>query len=162
MRLDARAWARTGRPVVRQYREERPAGVAVVFDPRTSAATSGTAADDRFEAAVSRAAAACEAVGRNGGDLALFAAGREVHRFRGAGRAALDTALDALAVAAPVDPHDGDPFADPAFWSGLEVVAAVVLITADAAGGEGSTRGALIRRLGAGGRIVLSTPGAAG
>ncbi|QDT16169.1 DUF58 domain-containing protein [Alienimonas californiensis] len=150
VRLDARAWARTGRPVVRQYREERPAGVAVVFDPRCSP----DAPPERFEAAVSRAAAVCEAVGRNGGDLVLFAAGAEVCRFRGGtGRAALETALDALAVVEPADPRS-DPFAGPALWAGLDEVAAVALIASDDA-----APGALAARLGAGGRTVISTPG---
>ena len=155
VRLDARAWARTGRPVVRQYREETPAGVAVVFDPRVAEG----APPERFEAAVSRAAAACEAVGRNAGELTLFAAGSEVRRFRpGAGRGALESALDALAVVVPWEPdRGGDPFAGAAgLWSGLGEVAAVVLITADAA-----PRGALLARLGAGGRTVLSVPGGA-
>ncbi|MFH5804900.1 DUF58 domain-containing protein [Alienimonas sp. DA493] len=153
VRLDARAWARTGRPVVRQYREESPAGVAVVFDPRVPA----DASPERFEAAVSRAAAVCEAVGRNGGDLALFAAGADVHRFRGGtDRAALETALDALAVVEPADPQS-DPFAGPELWTGLEQVAAVALIAADDA-----PRGALVARLGAGGRTALSTPGRLG
>ncbi len=150
VRLDARAWARTGRPVVRQYREEHPAGVAVVFDPRTAEGTP----PDRFEAAVSRAAAACEAVGRNGGNLVLFAAGADVHRFRAAtGRAALETAWDALAVVAPAEPGE-DPFAGSSLWSWLEDAAAVALVSANDAVG-----GTLVRRLGAGGRTVLSAPG---
>ncbi|MEM9701778.1 MAG: DUF58 domain-containing protein [Planctomycetota bacterium] len=159
VRLDARAWARVGRPVVRQYREEHPAGIAVVFDPRFPplfpSSADDPAAAERFETAVSRAAATCEAIGRNGGELALFAAGAEVHRFRGdAGRAALETALDALATVQPIDPAAGDPFAGSDLWAGLDSVAAVALVTADP-----SPRGSLIARLGAGGRAVLSTPG---
>ena len=156
VRLDARAWARTGRPIVRQYREENPAGVAVLFDPRTAPPERGSASPERFEAAVSRAAAACEAVGRGGGELVLFAAGSDLHRFRpGAGRAALDAALDALAVVSPLDPEGaGDPFAGADLWAGLNDAAAVALVTAD-----GPASPALLRRLAAGGRRVLSVPG---
>ena len=153
VRLDARAWARTGRPIVRQYREEPPAGVAVLFDPRVDAGAS----DEQFERAVSRAAAACEAVVRGGAELTLFAAGGDVHRFRpGTNRAALEAALDALALVEPAGPDAlGDPLGDAAdLWAGLNEVAAVALVSA-----REPARPDLVRRLGSGGRTVFPVPG---
>ena len=141
-RLDVRAWARTGRPVVRQYREERPAGVALLLDPR------GDAPPERFEAAVSRAAAVAEAVGRGGGALVAFACGGPVVRFRpGDARFAAGAVLDALALA---EPSARDPFAGGDLWAALRHASAAVVVTTGGPADPG-----LARRLGAGGRSVL-------
>ena len=157
-RLDVRAWARTGKPVVRQFREEHPAGVAVLLDPRIDGADPAERAE-RFEAAVSRAAAVADAVGRGGGALALFADGAAVRRFRpGDARGAADAVLDDLALTRPVFPDEpapghpaaADPFAGGELWGGLADVSAVALVSA------GPPDAGLVKRLSAGGRRVLA------
>ena len=140
-RLDVQAWARTGKPVVRQFREEHPAGVAVLLDPRGEPG-------DRFEAAVGRAAAAADAVGRSGGALALFADGAAVRRFRpGDARGAVDAVIDDLALAEPFG--GGDPFASGEVWGALADVSSVILVSA------GGVDAGLVKRLSAAGRTVL-------
>ena len=147
-RLDVRAWARTGRPVVRQYREENPAGVALLLDPRP-----GGEPPERFEAAVERTAALADAVARGGGALAVYADGAVVRTFRpGDRRFAREAVLDALATVAPRPPgDDADPFAAAELWAGLDRAAAAVVVTAG-----GPIDEQLRRRLAAGGRRVLT------
>ena len=163
-RLDVRAWARTGKPVVRQFREEHPAGVAVLLDPRIDGADPAERAE-RFEAAVSRAAAVADAVGRGGGALALFADGAAVRRFRpGDARGAADAVLDDLALTRPVFPDEpapghpaaADPFAGGELWGGLADVSAVALVSA------GPPDAGLVKRLSAGGRRVLAVSATGG
>ena len=147
-RLDVRAWARTGRPVVRQFREERPAGVAVLLDPRGEPGPG-------FEAAVSRAAAAADAVARGGGALALFSDGTGRLRFRpGDARGAAGAVLDELALARPVPAAEcPDPFGGPGVWGSLDDVSAVVLVSA------GPPDAGLLARFEATGRRALPLPG---
>lgn len=109
-RLDFRAWARTGRPVVREYQEEYYCRVALILDtfiaPGRKAGPSGF---DELEAAISMTAATGDAL--SGGEyvIDLFAAGPDLHIFRsGRHTAHFDNVLEILAgvEACRTDPFD--------------------------------------------------------
>ena len=123
-RLDVRAWARTGEPVVREFQEEQRPRVAVLLDTRGEPG-------EAFERAVSRAAAAAEAVVRGSSALAVFGAGDRVLRFAGGrGPSLLGDVLDLLAA---VQPRTGGPL-DPIpaeFTAALRDVGTVVLVGVD-------------------------------
>lgn len=120
--LDARTWARTGTPFVRQYEDPETTRAILLFD------TEGEEGE-AFEAAVSLAAGVAEATLDGGLALELFVVGSTLHRMdAGRGHAALPLVLDALSVAEPTKRFDGRalvarvlPF--------LEGVSAVVFVT---------------------------------
>ena len=109
-----RSWARLGRPVVREYREEYLCHTAVVMDtlrPRRFFWQEVLpAADPVFEAAASLTAAVADHLARQDVIVDLFAAGPDLYRFRG-GRSLgfLDNMLDVLAC---LEPAVADPFAE--------------------------------------------------
>jgi uncharacterized protein (DUF58 family) len=93
--LHARSWARTGRPIVREYQEELLRRVAVVLDI--------DAGDERCaEAAVSLAAGVLEHLSRGDALVDLRVAGARVHELTlGRGLGFLEQALELLACFAP-------------------------------------------------------------
>ncbi len=100
--LDARTWARTGIPMVREWHDPELSRALLLLD---TDAEEG----DAFEAAVSLTAGVAEVVAA--GDLAmeLLVIGEALHRLdAGRGRAALTLVLDALAVAEPGGRFDGE------------------------------------------------------
>ncbi|MFW5857999.1 MAG: DUF58 domain-containing protein, partial [Planctomycetota bacterium] len=110
--LDHRAWARVGRPVVREFQQEYLTRIALVVDTFVDAPLSRyglstfdpvrrrRAAD--LEAGVSLGAGVAEALSRREYVIDLFAAGPDLYHFQ-AGRslAYLDNILDVLACIEP-------------------------------------------------------------
>lgn len=131
-RLDFRAWARLGKPVVREYQEEYYCRVALVLDTfvpgrwgrrrRTSEA---------LEGAISLMAAVAEAISFDDYAVDVFAAGPEMYVFRSpAGRTRLDAVLEILA---GVDACRRNPFEQlsPALVQNLESISTVVCLLLD-------------------------------
>lgn len=102
----ARAWARLGRPVVREHRQEYLTRVGLVVDAHAPGRRCG--ARRAFEAAVSLGAAVADALAREEYVIDLFAAGGELFHFQ-AGRS-LATFEDILDVLACLAPCRSDPF----------------------------------------------------
>ena len=115
VRLDFRAWARLGRPVVREYQDEysfRSALILDTFQPAPTGFARFQAPDaelaTQFESATSLTAAIAEAL--HGRDIVidLFVAGPEVYLFRTPNsESRLDTVLELLASA---ETTTSDPF----------------------------------------------------
>ncbi len=131
-RLDFRAWARLGRPVVREYQEEYSCRVAVILDTFVPGRRwFGSSESASLEAAVSLTAATAEALST--GDLLIdfFAAGPHLHVFRSTGhQSSFDSVLDILA---SVSPSRSDPFAQvsPAVAEELQQISTAVCILLD-------------------------------
>jgi uncharacterized protein (DUF58 family) len=128
-RLDFRAWARTGRPVVREYQEEYYCRVALVLDTfiPPGRRQSGRGFDD-LEAAISLTAAIAEFL--SGGEhlIDLFAAGPELHVFRsGRHTAHFENVLEILS---GVEACRDDPFAKlgPAVSDEMQRISTAVVI----------------------------------
>ena len=99
--VDARTWARTGIPFVREYEDPERTRAILLLD------TDGIEGD-AFEAAVSLAAGIAEATLDGGLALELFVIGETLHRLdAGRGKGALPHVLDALSVAEPTKRFDG-------------------------------------------------------
>ncbi|MEZ5941897.1 MAG: DUF58 domain-containing protein [Planctomycetaceae bacterium] len=81
-RLDFRAWARLGKPVVREYQDEFCTRIALILD--THVATKGWRSRNRdsFEAAVKLTASLADGLQSQESVLDLFAAGPELYVFR--------------------------------------------------------------------------------
>jgi uncharacterized protein (DUF58 family) len=98
-RIDARAWARTGKPVVREFHDEYVSRVAIVLDtclPSTGRWRQGH--EDELEAAISLTAAIVERLNVHEHCIDLFAAGPEMYVFRAAsGLQHVDSVLEILA-----------------------------------------------------------------
>ena len=97
-RIDSRAWARLGKPAVREYQEEYYCRIALVLDtfipPRRRAKPEGF---EELEAAISLSAAIADALARGEYIIDVFAAGPELYTFRaGLNIAHLDNVLEIL------------------------------------------------------------------
>lgn len=137
VRLDFRAWARLGRPVVREYQDEYSFRSAVILDTwqpsRTWRTKSEVIEDNRnqIDAAVALAAAISESMHAREIVIDLFAAGPEVYLFHSRQTAArFDTILEILA---SVQETATDPFLvlPTALRELLISIASVVLIALD-------------------------------
>lgn len=108
-RLDFRAWARLGTPVVKEYQEEYFSRVALVLDTHLPARWNDRKRSrEAFEAAVSLTAAIADALSIGEHVIDLFAAGPELYVFRsGRHTAHFDNLLELLAC---VDVCPNDPF----------------------------------------------------
>lgn len=114
VRLDFRAWARLGRPVVREYQDEYSFRSALILDtfqrPSTGLArfqSSDLERASQFEAAISLTAAIAEALHGREIVIDLFVAGPEVYLFRTPNSdSRLDTVLELLA---PAESTANDP-----------------------------------------------------
>jgi uncharacterized protein (DUF58 family) len=97
-RIDSRAWARLGRPAVREYQEEYYCRIALVLDtyiPRRR--RTRPEGFEELEAAISLAAAIADALSRGEYIIDIFAAGPELYTFRaGQNMAHLDNVLEIL------------------------------------------------------------------
>ncbi len=131
-RLDFRAWARLGRPVVREYQEEYSCRVAVILDTfvpgRGRRRAQGRAT---LEAAVSLTAATAEALSTGDFLIDFFAAGPQLHVFRSTGhQSSFDSVLEILAA---VDASRSDPFAQvsPAVAEEMQQISTAVCILLD-------------------------------
>ena len=117
-RIDARAWARLAKPVVREYQEEYFCRLALVLDtyvPRARLSRAEGFAD--LEAAISLAASVADALSRGEYIIDIFAAGPELYVFRtGRHTAHFDNVLEILACidACRTNPFDtvAPPLAD--------------------------------------------------
>ncbi|MEZ6185448.1 MAG: transglutaminase domain-containing protein [Planctomycetota bacterium] len=91
--LDQRAWARVGRPIVREFQQEYLTRIALVVDTHAPKARR-----DDLEAGISLCAAVADALSRLEYVVDLFAAGPELYRLQ-AGRSLgyLEDILDVLA-----------------------------------------------------------------
>ena len=107
-----RSWARTGYPVVKEFREEYLPRTALILDtgrPRRFADIMGLDREDTlFEAGISLAAAVSDFFSRQEYVVDLFAAGPQVYRFQ-SGRS-LGQLEDILDILACLEPHHGEPF----------------------------------------------------
>lgn len=138
IRLDFRAWARLGRPVVREYQDEFSFRSAVVLDtwqpPRSRIWLSRSSVpneSDPLDAAVSLTAAISESMQAQEIVIDLFVAGPEIYLFHSRQTSArLDTILEILS---SVEPSSSDPF--PVLRSplreSLETIASVIVIVLD-------------------------------
>jgi uncharacterized protein (DUF58 family) len=128
-RLDFKAWARTGRPVVREYQEEYYCRVALVLDtfvpPGRRPSGRGFA---ELEAAISLTAAVAEFLSGGEHIIDLFAAGPELHVFRsGRHTAHFENVLEILS---GVEASRDDPFAKlgPAVSEEMQRISTAVVI----------------------------------
>lgn len=128
-RIDAKAWARTGKPIVREFHEEYCSRIALVLDTQIAHFTRRSSGDiRRFEAAISLTAAIAERLNFHEHLIELFAAGPELHVFRsqgGTGR--FDTVLEILS---GVDACRINPFEQisPQIAEELETISAVICL----------------------------------
>lgn len=131
-RIDSRAWARLGRPVVKEYHEEYVSRIALVLDTHLSARHWPMAADTaRLEAAVSLMAAIAERLNFREHVIDLFAAGPELYVFRTAtGTAHFDSVLEILA---GIEPCRRNPFEQisPLVAEELETISTCVCVFLD-------------------------------
>ncbi|QDT64434.1 DUF58 domain-containing protein [Calycomorphotria hydatis] len=128
-RIDFRAWARTGRPIVREYQEEYFVRVALILDtyvaPGRKAKKSGF---PELEAAVSLMAGVADALSGDEFIIDFFAAGGDLYQFRfGRHTAHFDNVLEILSC---VEPTRRDPFEEitPPIVEELNQISAVVCV----------------------------------
>ncbi|MFP4054623.1 MAG: DUF58 domain-containing protein [Phycisphaerae bacterium] len=132
-RVDPRAWARLGTPVVKEYQEEYYCRIALVLDtyvPRRRGKRGKRGFDD-LEAGVSMTAAVADALSKGEHIIDLFAAGPDLYVFRsGRHTAHLDNVLEILAC---VEDCRTNPFEKitPALSDELSNISAVVFVMLD-------------------------------
>ncbi|MEW6282947.1 MAG: DUF58 domain-containing protein [Candidatus Eremiobacterota bacterium] len=127
-----RSWARTGKPVVKEFQEEYFCRIALLLDtflppPKKRQVPDTTA----FEAAVSLSAAVADRLAREEYVIDLFAAGPEIYHFQ-AGRslAYLENVMDILAC---IEPCHDPPFEkiEPVMLDYLENITTTVVVLLD-------------------------------
>jgi len=98
-RIDARAWARLAKPIVREYQEEYFVRIALIVDTYVPGKTRMPAGGfPSLEAAISLAASVTDALSRGEYILDIFAAGPELYVFRsGRHTAHFENVLELLA-----------------------------------------------------------------
>ena len=124
------AWARIGRPVIREFQQEYLTRIALVVD--TFCGKKPTSAqEETLEAAISLGAAVADALSRNEYVLDLFAAGPELYHFQ-AGRhlAFLEDVLDVLACIEGC-PEDPFPKLGPCVAESLTQISSAVVVFLD-------------------------------
>ena len=131
-RIDFHAWARTSRPVIKEYQEEYYCRVALVLDTFVPAPRRRpTEGFEHLEAAVSLSASVADALSRGEYIIDLFAAGPELYVFRGGRHIAhLDNILEILAC---VEHCRKDPFeaVAPALSDELASISTVIFVLLD-------------------------------
>lgn len=133
-RLDFRAWARCGKPVVREYQDEFCSRVAVVLDTYASPVTyfRKKIAREEVEAAIALTASVVDSLERMGTTLELFAAGADLFFFEAAdaSQTYLESVLEILAACelTRVNPFEG---LSPAIGESLESISVVVCVFVD-------------------------------
>jgi uncharacterized protein (DUF58 family) len=131
-RIDAKAWARTGKPIVKEYHEEYCSRIALVLDthlPRRGLMHPPN--QRRLEAAVSLTAAIAERLNFHEHVIDLFAAGPELYVFRTqGGTTRFDSVLEILA---GVDACRRNPFEQisPLIVEELEAISTAVCLFVD-------------------------------
>lgn len=133
-RLDFRAWARLGKPVVREYQDEFCSRVAVVLDTFTSPTSlfKRQIVRDELEGAISLTAAVVESLDRSGITLELFAAGTEVYQFNPAdpSQTSLESILEVLAM---IERSKANPFerVTSSIAESLDAISVVICVFVD-------------------------------
>lgn len=140
------SFARTGRPIVKEFQEEYFVRLAMVLDVEARTAKD----EDRFERALSLAAGIADSLARRDYVIDLFAAGRDVFHFQ-AGRALahVENILEILACLEPGDRMDVKAL-EAALLPEAPQLSAVVLVMMD----WEESRAALVRNLKAHGVAV--------
>ncbi|HWL09161.1 MAG TPA: DUF58 domain-containing protein [Planctomicrobium sp.] len=133
-RLDFRAWARVGKPVVREYQEEYCSRVAIVLDTQVDQFWKWPTKQARqeLEAAISLTAAMADALDHQGMTLELFAAGPDLFFFEA--NSLSSTYVDSiLEILASVEPTFNNPFdqLSPAIRESLESTSVVICLFLD-------------------------------
>ena len=125
-----RSWARTGKPVVKEFQEEYFCRIALLLDtfvPHKSPKESY----DAFESAISMAASVADYLSRQEYVIDIFAAGPDIYRMQ-AGRslAYLDNILDLLAC---LDVNPDSPFEtiEPVLMENLSLITTVICVFLD-------------------------------
>ncbi|MCA9053800.1 MAG: DUF58 domain-containing protein [Planctomycetaceae bacterium] len=143
-RIDSRAWARLGRPVVKEFHEEYVSRIALVLDTHLPAFRWPDGANRRrLEAAVSLMAAIAERLNFNEHVIDLFAAGPELYVFRTiTGTTHFDSVLEILA---GIEPSRQNPFEkiSPLVVEELETISTAVCVLV----GWDTTRAEFVRRV---------------
>jgi uncharacterized protein (DUF58 family) len=125
------AWARTGKPVIREFQQEYLTRIALVVDTFVRPSWKGIPEVRPLEAAISLGAAVADALSRQEYVIDLFAAGPELYHFQ-AGRhlAFLDDILDVLACieGCPKDPF---PTLSPAVGEALSQISTAIVVFLD-------------------------------
>ena len=125
------AWARIGRPVVREFQQEYLTRIALAVDTYSGSKSPSEQEIKALEAAISLAASVADALSRQEYVIDIFAAGPELYHFQ-AGRhlAFLDDVLDVLACieACPEDPF---PKLGPAVAESLAQISTAIVVFLD-------------------------------
>lgn len=131
-RIDFRAWARTGKPVVREYQEEYYCRIALILDTHVPAGPREPPGGfTQLEAAISLAASVADVLAGGEYLLDVFAAGPELYVFRsGRHTAHLENVLEILAC---LDPCRENPFGTvtPALADELQNITTAVAVFLD-------------------------------
>lgn len=131
-RIDFRAWARLGKPAIREYQEEYFCRVALVIDTYVPGSSEGPPSGfPELEAAISLCASIADVLARGEYIIDLFAAGPELYVFR-AGRqtAHFENVLEILSC---IDECRTDPFetVTPALVDELSGITSLICIFLD-------------------------------
>ena len=127
-RLDFRAWARTGTPVVREYQNEQATRIGVVIDSLLPKRSSRRA-ERRLEASISLGVGVCDAVLRGGYDIGLLATGTDLYAFDEPHADRLGQLLDLLAELTPTPFPSYARMADDLLLEAESLAALVVIVT---------------------------------
>ena len=151
-RLDFRAWARLGKPVVKEYQDEHASRVGLLVD--TLRPSSGGHRTERFEAGVSVAAAVVDAVLTEDFGIGVFATGTDLWTLPTTYRSdAVERFLERLATVVPTSQAVYDEML-PALLDALENSATLTVVLCD----WDTARESLIRQLAVAGpplKVVL-------
>lgn len=131
-RLDFRAWARVGKPIVREYQDEFCSRVAIVLDTLvTSRWAQWKQHSDSLEAAVSITAAIADKLNEQETMIDVFAAGPDLFLFQtSTGVTHFDSILEILA-AVEMTSHNPLEKLSPALQDSLESISTVVCVFLD-------------------------------
>ncbi len=131
-RIDPRAWARLGAPVIREYYEEYYCHVALVMDTFVNNKEKpGPKGYPELEAAISLTASVAEAMARGEDIIDVFAAGEELYVFRtGRHTGQFENLLEILAC---IEHCKNNPFnaVTPALTDELTHISSVIFIMLD-------------------------------
>ena len=123
-----KAWARLGKPAVREFQSEYFKRVALVMDTHSD---NPEGRRDEFEAAVSACASLAHHFEEHEYIIDLFAAGKELYYMQaGRGLGGLDSILEVLALVEP-SRHEPFPKIDTPLRDLLSRLSALVLVTTD-------------------------------
>jgi len=157
-RLDFRAWARVGKPIVREYQDEFCSRVAIVLDTLVmSPWAQWKQHSDSLEAAVSITASIADKLNEQETMIDVFAAGPDLFLFQtAAGTTHFDSILEILA-AVEMTRHNPLEQLSPALRDSLESISTVVCVFLD----WDESREELTRQIAEAGcamRVLLVTP----